>query len=80
MINRIVHLPKNQSLFLFGPRQTGKSTLLHSMFSEHSRYYDLLKTDEYIRLVAHPQIFREEVLARQPNISYIIVDEIQLMF
>lgn len=77
MINRILHLPRNQSLFLFGPRQTGKSTMLHSLFSEHSRYYDLLKTDEYVRLVAHPQLFREEVLARNPSISYIIVDEIQ---
>lgn len=73
----MLHLPKNQSLFLFGPRQTGKSTLLRSLFSDHSRYYDLLKTDEYVRLVAHPQLLREEVLARKENISYIIVDEIQ---
>ncbi len=77
MIDRIITLPKNKSFFLFGPRQTGKSTLLRFLFSKNSRYYDLLKTEEYVRLVAHPNLFREEILARNKDISYIIIDEVQ---
>lgn len=71
-------MPKNESFFLFGPRQTGKSTLLRSTFSEKtSYYYDLLKTEEFARLAAHPALFRDEVLSRGPQISHIIVDEVQ---
>ncbi|OGC09417.1 hypothetical protein A3J90_02635 [candidate division WOR-1 bacterium RIFOXYC2_FULL_37_10] len=78
MIKRQIELPCNENIFLFGPRQTGKSTLLHSTFAEEtSYYYDLLKTEEFVRFTAHPEIFREEVLSRNEKITHIIVDEIQ---
>ena len=35
---------ENESVFLFGARQTGKSTLIKQKFPE-ARYYDLLKSD-----------------------------------
>lgn len=63
---------------MFGPRQTGKSTLLQSLFSESTTYYyDLLKTEEFTRLSAHPELFREEILSRNPQITHVFVDEVQ---
>lgn len=78
MIKRFLNLPNNKSFFLFGPRQTGKSTLLKEVFKESTTlYYDLLKTDEYLRLSTNPSLFREEVLSREQAITHIVVDEIQ---
>lgn len=78
MINRVINLPKNSSFFLFGPRQTGKTTLLKHLFDSSSTiYYDLLKTDEYLRLASQPSLLREEVLSRQREKKYIVIDEIQ---
>ena len=66
-----------ESCFLWGARQTGKSTLLKSLFPS-SPYYDLLLSDEFERFNRHPKIFREELLA-DPTVKKfpIIVDEVQ---
>lgn len=78
MIIRQISLPTNHSFFLFGARQTGKSTLLKSIFSPaKTLYYDLLKTDEYLRLSSNPGIFREEVLSLSKEMKYVVVDEVQ---
>ena len=78
MIQRILNVPRTHSFFLFGPRQTGKSTLLKTGFdSRTSLYYDLLQTKEYLRLSANPSLFREEILSRDPQVTHVIVDEIQ---
>lgn len=46
MVNRILKLEdaSTESVFLWGARQTGKSTLLSALFPD-ARYYDLLKSD-----------------------------------
>lgn len=78
MIERTIKLPGRKSFFLFGPRQTGKSTLLKAVFPKGSTiYYDLLKSDEYLRLAADPKLFRDEIMSRGENVTHIIVDEIQ---
>jgi predicted AAA+ superfamily ATPase len=78
MIKRQFKLPFNVSFFLLGPRQTGKSTLLHAVFPEETTYfYDLLKTEEFTRLAAHPELLREEILSRNSKITHIVLDEIQ---
>ncbi len=78
MIDRIIEIPKRHSFFLFGPRQTGKSTLLKASFpSSSTLYYNLLKSEEFLRLSANSAIFREEVLSRDSRQTHIIVDEIQ---
>lgn len=78
MIDRMIKLPKRHSFFLFGPRQTGKSTLLKALFLSNSTlYYNLLKSEEFLRLSANSAIFREEVLSRDRRQTHIIVDEIQ---
>ena len=74
----MIRLPKRHSFFLFGPRQTGKSTLLKASFPSNSTlYYNLLKSEEFLRLSANSAIFREEVLSRDRRQTHIIVDEIQ---
>ena len=63
------------SVFLWGARQVGKSTLLQRLFPE-SRIYDLLKSDEYARLSRRPQLLQEE-LEHLGNETLVIIDEIQ---
>ena len=78
--NRIMELdlPKGQSAFLWGARNTGKSTYLHQKYPD-SIYYDLLLSDTFLKLQANPAILREELLAapseklKRP----IIIDEVQ---
>lgn len=71
-------LPKKQSAFLWGARQTGKSYFLRHYFT-HSMYYDLLNTHEVIRLTRSPYLLREEILAldKKAQLHPIIIDEIQ---
>ena len=65
----------NESLFLWGARQTGKSTLLKSLYPD-ALWFDLLKTDLYRRYLSDPVQFREAVLADRAG-RVVIVDEIQ---
>jgi predicted AAA+ superfamily ATPase len=60
--------------FLWGPRQTGKTTLLHDRFPG-ARFYDLLDTVVAAELTLRPRLLREEILADRPAI--VIVDEVQ---
>jgi len=75
-----IDLPEGSSCFLWGPRQTGKSTLLRERFP-HSRRYDLLLSDEYRRLLHQPALLREECLALAKkgadSGSPVILDEVQ---
>lgn len=48
-LSRSLKLPKTSSFFLFGPRQTGKSTLIEESFSaEDSLYFNLLNLEELV--------------------------------
>jgi predicted AAA+ superfamily ATPase len=64
-----------ESLFLWGARQTGKSTLLKSMFPD-ALWFDLLRSDVYRRYLTEPMQFREAVLADTAE-RLVVVDEIQ---
>jgi predicted AAA+ superfamily ATPase len=78
MIDRILDLPQDHHFFIFGPRQTGKSTLLIKSFSKNTSFYvDFLKTEEFERYSANPIRFRQEVENRPENIKHVILDEIQ---
>ena len=65
----------NESFFLWGARQTGKSTLLKTLYSD-SIWFDLLLSDVFERLQRDPSTFRETILAANPN-KPVVVDEIQ---
>ena len=81
IIPRILSLPIEKTFFLFGPRQTGKSTLLGQTFGAegNSINYNLLQTETYTRLVARPELLRHEIEAALQNgpVSRVIIDEIQ---
>jgi len=64
---------KKKSCFLFGPRQTGKSSLIRHDLTKY-RVYNLLDSETYLKLSRSPSRLREECLARD---KIVIIDEIQ---
>ena len=66
-------LVEDRSVFLFGPRQTGKSTLVRRTFPE-AAVYDLLEADTYRQLSAHPEYLRQTL---EPERRVVVIDEIQ---
>jgi len=80
LINRYLklRLENGRSAFLWGPRKTGKSTLLKQSYTD-SVYIDLLKTDLVLKYIAQPFLFRDEMIALSPEKKSvpIIIDEIQ---
>lgn len=68
----LAHL--RSSAFIFGPRMTGKTTLLKSLKS--SLYINLLDPEQELSLRQNPKIFWEQTNSLRKN-SLIIVDEIQ---
>ncbi|MDD9981526.1 MAG: AAA family ATPase, partial [Gammaproteobacteria bacterium] len=64
-----------RSCFLFGPRQTGKSTLIRQQF-EGRPTYNLLDQALFVRLSRNPALIRE---ALTPETTLVVIDEIQKM-
>lgn len=77
MLSRKINLQdaENDSIFLWGARQTGKSTLLKMLFPD-TRTIDLLKSDEFERYNRRPALLREELSLLSEN-ELVIIDEIQ---
>lgn len=77
MLDRILSLQDIQedSLFLWGPRQTGKSTLLQSLFPD-APYYDLLKSDVFTKYKLKPSLLRDECMMMDEG-EIVIIDEVQ---
>ena len=77
MLERILKLKEieEDSLFLWGSRQTGKSTLLKALFPK-ARLYDLLKTDVRMAFQLRPALLREECELMDEG-ELVIIDEVQ---
>ena len=77
MLERILKLREieDDSLFLWGSRQTGKSTLLKALFPK-VRLYDLLKTDVRMAFQLRPALLREECELLDEG-ELVIIDEVQ---
>ena len=77
MYPRLLNLEdeNNDSLFLWGARQTGKTTLLQMVFPK-SRYYDLLRAKDFERLLRRPALLSEDLDSFGPD-DTVIIDEIQ---
>jgi predicted AAA+ superfamily ATPase len=75
-IERLLDLPsliQKKSHFLFGPRQTGKTSLIrHSL--KGVRSYDLLETSVYLTLSQNPGRLGQEL---EPRDEIVVIDEIQ---
>ena len=75
--NLALPAPGTQSFFLWGPRQTGKSTLLRKAYPE-GRWVDLLKAEEFRRYMARPEVLRQELESRDADPAVqVVIDEIQ---
>ena len=77
MFTRGLSLPEagRETFFLWGPRQTGKSTLLRHTYPD-AIWVDLLKADEYRRYLERPELLREELDARSRP-TQVVIDEVQ---
>lgn len=77
-IDRIIDLKSllgKKSFFLFGPRATGKSTLVHRQLSDSATIIDLLDSRLFLRLSAAPQDLEAIIDANDSKL--VVIDEIQ---
>jgi uncharacterized protein len=75
-IPRLLDLPAllaKRSHFLFGPRQTGKTSLVHHSLQK-AKIYDLLDSSVFLALGRNPGRLEEEL---EPRDSIVVIDEIQ---
>ena len=78
MFPRIAPITTNNSFFLFGPRGTGKSTLLQSTFKAiPCLWIDLLDPDQEQEYTVYPKRILEKWQAMKPTPKWIIIDEVQ---
>ncbi len=77
MIQRGLSLPApgTETFFLWGPRQTGKSTLLKATYTD-ALWLDLLKSEEFRRYLENPEWLRAEIPEEGP-VPFVVIDEIQ---
>lgn len=79
MIRRILSIDNKKSFFLFGPRQTGKSTFVNTILEESDLYINLLPQRNFLDYSKNPDRFRQEVLThlkKNPG-SSVVIDEVQ---
>ena len=79
MIERLIRLPHNGSFFLFGARQTGKTTLVETRYQKSIWKVNLLLTDLLLAYSKDPSLFRKEAIEKIKNerIQTVFVDEVQ---
>lgn len=78
MFNRLLNLTKTHSFFLFGARNTGKSTLVHERFDEnHTLIINLLNFEEEQRFSRAPDELYNVVTALSETITHVLIDEVQ---
>ncbi len=69
-------LVSRKSFFLFGPRSTGKTTLLRTQFPD-LEIINLLSSATYISLAGNPSKLQDIVRERLKNNQVVLIDEIQ---
>lgn len=79
MFRREINPSKTKSFFLFGPRQTGKSTLVKSLLTPGDLYIDLLPQRAFLNYAKTPGRVREEIVAHLETHEdpLCVIDEIQ---
>ncbi|MFQ5486374.1 MAG: ATP-binding protein [Desulfobacterales bacterium] len=74
MYSRILDTPRGKSFFLFGPRATGKTTWVQTVFADGIKI-DLLESELYSSLLASPGRLVELIPDKFDD--WIVIDEIQ---
>ncbi|MDD2716820.1 MAG: ATP-binding protein [Candidatus Wallbacteria bacterium] len=81
MYKRSITLPTGEnSFFLFGPRQTGKSTLISGLLSDRPHLVlNFLERDTFLRYKTRPEHLRKEIQAMDslPDNLTVFIDEVQ---
>ena len=86
MINRALELAKfvdkKQSIFLFGPRGSGKTKLIEATLPTGSVIISLLDSEYFHRYMAEPSLFSREINARIKSLGanetlVVAIDEVQ---
>lgn len=75
-INRLLNLEsllEKKSLFLLGPRQTGKTSLIRHTLKK-AKIYDLLDTSVFLAMSQNPGRLAQELVAKD---RIVVIDEIQ---
>lgn len=75
---RILNLPEllqKKSFFLFGPRSTGKTYLIHQQLQHQACIINLLRSDVFLRLSDNPTEL--ESMIESEKSSLVVIDEIQ---
>src|SRR5215831_16204108 len=77
MFRRSLRLPApgTETFFLWGPRQTGKSTLLREAYPD-ALWIDLLRAEEFRRFLDAPERLRQEIEERG-RVEQVVIDEVQ---
>ena len=75
--NRIIKIPKNKNIFLFGVRGSGKTALLKRLYPS-ALYIDLLDESLYQSYLSKVGLFYEKVNSFKKD-GLVVVDEIQRM-
>ena len=68
---------EKKSLFLFGPRQTGKSSYIRNQLAEPELSWTLLDNELYRDLSIRPSLLRNILKAKGINKGVVVLDEIQ---
>ena len=80
-IHRVIDIQsrlKSKSLFLFGPRQTGKSSLIANQIQDNVRLsWSLLNARIRRRCQTDPGVLRDEIETKGIKDGLVIIDEIQ---
>ena len=79
-IERVAEIDKRlegKSLFLFGPRQTGKSSYIEKQLAEPRMSWTLLDSELYRDLSMRPSLLKNTLRAKGINDGVVVIDEIQ---
>jgi predicted AAA+ superfamily ATPase len=78
MFHRVLSPGKSNSFFLFGPRGTGKTTLLKGLFQPNEALFiDLLDPSEEDLFSRNPGELSARAAALPESVSWVVLDEIQ---
>jgi len=74
----LANATQKKSIFLFGPRQTGKSSLITNTFDlSPNTTFNLLDSALYLALSANPSLMRQRLAAADIRNGLVIIDEVQ---
>lgn len=70
-------LATKKSLFLFGPRSTGKTYLIKKQLGDSALILNLLETSLFLRLSQNPAELEDIILENRKDKSIVVIDEVQ---